>query len=295
MTDLPPPVAEALGTLYAASPEEFIEVRRRLVAAAREHGDQAAAREIGLLRKPSVAGWTLNTVARAEPERVQAVLDLGERMRAAQGRLDAATLTALRPERDAVVAALVSSATALAADRGRTLSASVLDEIRSTVVAALADAAAAQALASGQLTRSLSYSGFGEVDLSEAVARTTSGAVLTVLSGAKLAASMRESGAVADATSADSVEAVDPAALQRAVDEAQRRVGDAELAVAQARERAEDTRERLATVERQLAKAREADERAREAVTSAVRDRRAATQALADAQDALRSALRPTP
>ena len=53
--------------------------------------------------------------------------------------------------------------------------------MRATAVAALADEGAGTAVSSGQLTRALSYSGFGEVDLSEAVARTASGAILTLV------------------------------------------------------------------------------------------------------------------
>ena len=51
------------------------------------------------------------------------------------------------------------------------------------MIAALASEDATRAVLSGQLTRALSYSGFGEVDLSEAVARTSSGSILTVLPG----------------------------------------------------------------------------------------------------------------
>src|SRR5699024_2156631 len=42
-----------------------------------------------------------------------------------------------------------------------------------------------EVLASGTLTRSLSYSGFGEVDLSEAAATTSTGVVLTSIPGGR--------------------------------------------------------------------------------------------------------------
>ena len=46
----------------------------------------------------------------------------------------------------------------------------VAGQVRETFVAALASTPAAEAVGSGQLTRALSYAGFGDVDLSEATA-----------------------------------------------------------------------------------------------------------------------------
>ncbi len=106
-------------------------------------------------------------------------------MRAAQARLDASVLTSVRGERDASVAAYVERVAEVATAAGAALSASGLDEVRATAIAALADETAAQALASGQLTRALSYSGFGEVDLSGAVGVTSSGSIMSVLKGGK--------------------------------------------------------------------------------------------------------------
>jgi hypothetical protein len=153
-------------------------------------------------------------------------------------------------------------------------------------VAALADEGAAAAVSSGQLTRALSYSGFGEVDLSEAVARTTSGAILTVVPSAWGDAD------VADDAANDNGDTGEPSLddLDHALQVAERQLADAEQAVVRARERAEETRERLAVVERQLAKAREADERALEEVTDAVRARKRAAAARTAAEQALAEA-----
>jgi hypothetical protein len=279
-------LAAAMQTLYAAGPDAFMTVRRGLVAEARAAGGTDLATDIGRLRKPSVAAWSVNLVARARPDLVADLVELGVRMRAAQSHLDTATLTALRPDRDALLLAFESAAASSAQEAGRRLPTAGRQEVRATVVAALADEAATQAVVSGQLTRALSYSGFGEVDLSEAVARTSSGSILTVLPGR-----------VADARVPVGVGAAEPVpgrsleAAQGALASADARLAAAEATVAAAREHAEDTRERLAVVERQLQKAREADERALEAVTEAVRSRKqaeaarhTAARALADAQ-----------
>jgi hypothetical protein len=288
--EVSPALTEALQALYAVEPDAFMVARRERVATARAGGDRESATEIGKLRKPTVAAWAMNVLARQAPEVVDDLVALGARMRAAQARLDAATLTALRPERDEAVRRFVAAATDLAQGSGRTLAPAALEDIRATAVAALADEGAGTAVSSGQLTRALSYSGFGEVDLSEAVARTASGAILTVVSGTgggrAGAGASREEVNGESGTQRASAEAR-RAELEDELQAAQRRLEQAEATVVEAREHADDTRQRLAVVERQLTKAREADERALEAVTDAVRARKQATAA----RDAARQAL----
>jgi hypothetical protein len=291
--EVSPALTEALQALYAVEPDAFMAARRERVAAARAGGDRDSATEIGRLRKPTVAAWSMNLLARQAPEVVDDLVALGARMRTAQARLDAATLTALRPERDEAVRRFVGAATDLARGSGRTLAPAALEDIRATAVAALADEGASTAVSSGQLTRALSYSGFGEVDLSEAVARTASGAILTVVSGT----GGSRAGDGAGTGEENGEPGIQPASaeargeeLEAALEAAQRHLEQAETAVVEAREHADDTRQRLAVVERQLAKAREADERALEAVTDAVRARKQATAA----RDAARQALAAT-
>lgn len=292
--------------MYAAVPVDFMAVRKALVAEAKADGDTQGAAAIGKLRKPSTAAWAVNLLTRGEPGLVEELVDLGVRMRTAQSRLDTATLTSLRPERDRVVAGVVAAAARLVADTGRTLSAAAQDDVRGTVIAALADEQASSAVTSGQLTRALSYSGFGEVDLSEAVVRTSSGSILSVVRGGTRGGPDRahapqgpdgaDSGGDdgADDGGEDQDEATheqDAAALLAAaeaeLEAAVTALSSAQESVAAAREHAEETRERVGVVERQLAKAREADERALEAVTDAVRARKEAEAARRTAEEAL--------
>lgn len=286
-------LATAMQSLYAATPDEFMAARSALVAAAKAGGEAEAAAEIGKLRKPSLAAWAVNLTARVAPDVVSALTDLGVQMRAAQSRMDTGSLTAMRGDRDSAVDSFVRAAAEAVGGSGRTLSAAAQQDVRSTAIAALADERASAAVTSGQLTRALSYSGFGEVDLAEAVARTTGGAILTILPGGRgpgrgpgrvLGAGDADStdGAGQDwddgegSARSDSDEAPSAEELEEALALAERQLADAQAAVDAARERAEETRERLAVVERQLTKAREADERALEAVTDAVRARKQA-------------------
>jgi hypothetical protein len=288
-------LAAALRTLYAVPPEDFMAERKRLVAAEKADGDPAVAKEIGSLRKPSLAAWAVNLLAREAPDLVEGLADLGTRMRGAQGRLDTDTLTSLRPERDRLLEEVVRTTVQLVSDAGRTCSAAAQQEVRATAIAALADEQAMAAVASGQLARTLSYSGFGEVDLAEAVVRTTSGAVLSVVrggggSGARDGSNRADVGHDADhggESETDTGDEPDRAQLEAALAAAEKVLAAAEAEVTRSRERAEETRERLAVVERQLTKAREADERALEAVTDAVRARKAAEAARHTAHEAL--------
>lgn len=300
-------LSAALRSLYAVSPEEFMAERKRLVAAEKADGDPAVAKEIGTLRKPSLAAWAVNLLAREAPDLVDALADLGARMRGAQGRLDTDTLTSLRPERDQLLEEVVRTTVQLVADAGRTCSVAAQQDVRATAIAALADEQAMAAMASGQLARPLSYSGFGEVDLSEAVVRTTSGAILSVVQGGGGTRAARGDRHDHDDDHDDDEhdddehddhddhDEPDEEQLRAALAAAEKNLAAAESEVTRARERAEETRERLAVVERQLTKAREADERALEAVTDAVRARKAAEAARHTAQEALTEHGRPRP
>lgn len=284
-------LAAALRSLYAVPPEEFMAERKRLVAAEKADGDPAVAKEIGTLRKPSIAAWAVNLLAREAPDLVDGLADLGGRMRAAQGRLDTGTLTSLRPERDQLLEEVVRMTVQLVEDAGRTCSAAAQQEVRATAIAALADEQAMAAVASGQLARTLSYSGFGEVDLAEAVVRTTSGAILSVVHGSggsgRPARGDRHDHDRDDGADEADADQPDEERLEAALETAEKQLAAAEAEVTRARERAEETRERLGVVERQLTKAREADELALEAVTDAVRARKAAEAARHTAREAL--------
>ena len=291
-------VVTAAQQLYAVPPEAFIARRKEMVAAAKADGAKEAAAEIGRLRRPSVAAWAVNTVVRAEPDVVGDLLALGSRMRAAQGALDVTALQAMRGERDAAIDEFVSAAVACLDDAGRPLAPAGRDEVRDTAIAVLADQSAADAVASGILTKALSYSGFGEVDLSDALAVTGTGVVLTALAGG--AATGGVTGAAAgertayegDGTGDD---AAVQAAREAAVDAARREVDDAEAADAHARATAEQASTALTAAEAALDEARRhlkatrttaegaraADRAARDTLTETARRRKQALAALA--------------
>ncbi|MDN5716821.1 MAG: hypothetical protein L0G89_06255 [Janibacter sp.] len=159
----------AVDELYGAPLEDFVATRTRLSTAAKGE-DPALAAEIKALRKPTVAAWLLNRVARDEPRAIADLNRLGARMRAAQSQGDMAALGEARPERRAIIDALIAAAGRCAGAHGTTYGPATQDDVDATAVAALADEQSGRALASGSLLRPLSYAGFGEVELDDAVA-----------------------------------------------------------------------------------------------------------------------------
>ena len=260
---------EAVTELYAAPLEEFVAVRTRLAQAA----GRPAAAEIKALRKPTVTAWLLNQLAREHTDVVATVDDLGRRMRAAQAAADMTALRELRPERDAVLRDCVAAVRDVAEEHGRSLSQAGADEVSATVIAALADVESQAALASGMLVKTLSYSGFGEVDIDDAVATR---ARLRVVTGGD-----DEGGT--DAADPDEHDLA-AAALARAeaeharvTHEAQVRLQTAEAELAQATTELQDA-------EAALAAARERASAARQEARRRGRERDAAAKRVAEAR-----------
>lgn len=169
----------AVDAVYAVPPGDFVAQRAMLVKAARSDRDRDSATAIAGLRKPTAAADAVNRVVRSAHPVVAELREVGSRLRQAQSALDAVGLAGLRGRRDAVIDAFVTAAEEV----GGRHTPAVIAEVRNTVIAALADVEAQRAACSGALTRALTYSGFGEVDLADAVARTSTGVLLTRIRG----------------------------------------------------------------------------------------------------------------
>ncbi|MFC6420458.1 hypothetical protein [Ornithinimicrobium tianjinense] len=271
-------LARAVDAVYAVAPEAFVATRKEQVARLRAEGLREVATQVAALSKPSVAAAAVNALVRADDPVVEELLDVGARMRHAQSAMDMAALAGLRGERDDLLAAWVAAARAHSP--GGSLTAAVEAEVRDTAVAALADAAATEVVTSGSLTRGLSYSGFGEVDVADAVARTSTGVVFTRIEGGRAAREEPEE-PVEQEEPEEPEEPVEPAEAQEQVEppepEAQERVEPAGPEAAEPAEPVEHqdgkaTADRVAELEMEL-------DEAEKAVAAA----RAARKAAADA------------
>lgn len=155
--------------LYGLLPGEFVAAREARAREARDAGQGPLAREVNRLRKPSASAWLANLLVRRRPEEVGELLSLASELRDAQEQLAESELLRLAERRRALVSGLVRDARHLSEEAGQPASGASLRDLEDTLAAALADPAAAQAVASGRLTTSLRYSGFGSVDLDAAV------------------------------------------------------------------------------------------------------------------------------
>lgn len=271
---------EAVTELYAVPLEDFVAVRTRLAKGA----DRPVAAEIKALRKPTVTAWLLNQLAREQAHVVATVDDLGRRMRAAQAAADMTALRALRPERDAVLRDCVAAVRDVAEEHGRSLSQAGADEVSATVIAALADVESQAAMASGMLVRTLSYSGFGEVDIDDAVAAR---ARLRVVTGGGETGG--PAGAVTDETGTAPHDRAAPGehdaaadALARAEAEHARATHEAQVRLQTAEAELAQASAELQAAEAALAAAREQASTARQEARRRSRERDAAAKRVAE-------------
>lgn len=152
---------EVADELYEVPPEEFIALRKARQDEAKDDGDTALAKEIGALPKPSAAAWVANLLVRRHRDEIEALVELGDLLRDAQENLAGDQLRTLNSQRSRLLAALTRQAAALAREQGRPVSSSVAAQVEETLRAGMADPEAGQALLSGRLASSMSYSGLG--------------------------------------------------------------------------------------------------------------------------------------
>lgn len=163
-------LAEIADELYALAPAEFTAARNARSRDIKDARDLELAQRVLELRKPSPAAWAVNLLARERGAELAQLAELGTAMRRAQQHLDRAQLAEFTRQRRALVHELAREAAALATEARHNLTAAVTEEVAQTLQAALNDEAAASAVRSGRLVRSLEASGVEPVDLGDAVA-----------------------------------------------------------------------------------------------------------------------------
>jgi hypothetical protein len=243
--------------LYALTLDRFIPERDSLATELRAAGDREAAERVKSQRKPVVAAWALNRLAREDPSGIEELAAAGGRLRDAQRRAlsggDTEPLRTATHERRTLVARLAAGARAIL-EREGTDPGPHVEDITNTLDAAVLEEEAASALAAGRLTKPLEPpSGFGD------------GVGLVALGGGKRAgASGRRTDGDAEPEAA-SVGGKDP-----------------RVQAGRAGERRE--------LERTLRQARSSERRAQEAVEHARRVMEDLDRRRADAQERVRAA-----
>jgi hypothetical protein len=166
----PVSVAEVADELYGLAPAEFTAARDERAREVRAAGQRDEAAAIKKLARPTASAWLVNQLTRTAPDRLASLYELGEELQEAQRTLAGDRLRELSAQRRQVINDLVPVASELAGRADQPASAAVLGEVRATLEAALADAAARDAVRSGRLTKALAYAGLGDVDVSGALA-----------------------------------------------------------------------------------------------------------------------------
>jgi hypothetical protein len=214
-----PPEAERL---YGLPLEEFVQERNALARQLRSDGRREDADRVAALRRPPLAVWAINQLARAGGKAFDRLFEAGDRLRA--GDPEGAD------ELSAAVDTLVRGARKVLEDAGHAAGDATAQRIASTLRAAPADAANAEALRSGQLTEELEPAGFA--------------AMAALAGGTRPPASAKEAGATA-------------------TDERKgRRLRQARVAVDEARKRARELERAADVAEREARKARAEADRA---------------------------------
>ncbi|MEY9852391.1 hypothetical protein ABH923_002069 [Leifsonia sp. EB41] len=144
--------------LYGVEPAEFVAARASAAAGA----DPELAKSIKALRKPTASAAAVNALTRRDPELVDRILQLGDRMRDAFAARDRDAIRDLtREERQRLLQRAL---------RDLGTSAAVGREVEETLQAAVVDPVAAAAVRSGMLVRALESTGVESVDVADAVA-----------------------------------------------------------------------------------------------------------------------------
>jgi hypothetical protein len=155
---------EELDRLYGAPLGDFVTVRNELARELRAEGRKDAADEVAALKKPAVAVWVVNQLARRHRRDVDLLLDVGHRLRAAHGETDPGKArkafdSAREAEREAL-GKLTKAATGLLKEEQGSASQAMLDRIVSTLRAAAVTEEGRELLARGRLTDELTTTGF---------------------------------------------------------------------------------------------------------------------------------------
>jgi hypothetical protein len=151
---------EALDELYGAALDEFVAERKRL--ANKLGGDDA--KEVAALKKPNVAAWVLNQLARRERRDVDLLLDAGHRLRQAQAGVlrgaEKETFEDARRKESDALKRLTKAAERLLRDARGSASASTLTQVEESLRAAAITEEGRELLARGRFTEPLRASGF---------------------------------------------------------------------------------------------------------------------------------------
>lgn len=254
-----------LDALFSLSPDAFTEARDELAKELRAAGDKDGAAEVKALRRPTLAAWALNQLARQDRDGLQRLREAGEALareqRRAMSGLDHSGLRAAQQARRQVTDELLDRALGLLRDSGVAPDPHV-DALRGAFDAVVLDAGSGQSLLEGRLSRPPTPpSGFGALSALAPVAADDAPAEDTSAHHTRVAeardrleaaqAEARARRGDADAASRDAQQAADE------VERLERELAQARERYASAEGRAHDARQRVDAAEATVARRQE--------------------------------------
>jgi hypothetical protein len=262
-------VESEIDRLFTLDPSQFIAARDELANRLKGGGRADEARQVRGLRRPTVAAWAANQVARRHPSDIEELLSVGAELRSAQRKVLSGVRTGgfreAMDRRRKVVTKLTRAAEEVLRESGHG-SAGATEAVSATFEAASLDEDAAEQLRAGRLSKELpAPAGFGGVEGLELVPSPPEAR------RPKAARPTKEEEAAAR-------KAAEREARQLAQEAAQarRRAIKARADADRARQRAEELEQK---VEDARTQAREIEKEARQAESEAKRAEAAATRA----------------
>ncbi|GAA5105441.1 hypothetical protein [Haloechinothrix salitolerans] len=260
--------------LYSGPREEFIRTRNTRAAEAK---DRSLATRIKALRKPTLAAWLVNRLARERPDDLAELTALGQELRTAHEELAGRRLRELSVRRRETVDALTLAAREIGRESGLGVSDTVTDQVHATLQAALAGGEAADLVMAGRLAAPLDPADAQQWLTAGVLARRAddeagepSGATPSATSGQ---ASRTKSGArtTGSTVSAAEVQRRREARkrAERDAENAKARRDEAAKTLADAQRRANEATEEVAELRAKLVKAQRYEKLARNAVRAA--------------------------
>ena len=143
--------------LYSLPLDDFTEARDALASELRSAGRKEEAAEVKKLRKPSLAAWAVNQLAREKSEAMEELFELRDRI---ENSTSATDMRAASEDRRKLIAELVDRAGSILTVAGRATGANTMQAITQTLHAGDTEDER-DALLHGRLSRELSPSGFG--------------------------------------------------------------------------------------------------------------------------------------
>jgi hypothetical protein len=265
------PLDDDIDELYGLPLDEFVAARNALVKRLKKEGDKDAATAVQALKKPSLAAWALNRLARDDPNAITELLEAGAAVRRAHRQAlsgDATALRAATRTEQREVSGLAQRAAAILDGAGSSGAAN-LDRLATTLRAAATDEEAGEALRQSRMLTDLEASGF---DL-------TGGLVLVPPPREEAAPGRRDGAAAAPPAATAEVEAGDEADAEARAEAAAAQAA-AERQAKRERERAE------AKVAAAAKKAERLEQEADRAEETAIAARQRAADARAAADEA---------